>query len=744
MDSFQSPILSRTVSRDTFEQLRSLWQWMGKEPEVAIAEENSIGDREEPQQFLLLTSAQLSLLLWGRSQQEGLFYQVRISWDKRAIADLLALIGSDELLARYRGRLDSIQSSVPQSDFLLRLLDILTPNSSDEFDSPYPYVSVCQPVEEALRQQVNQERLLNQVIAQIHQSLDLSVILETVVKEVRTFLEVDRLVIYQFIPRSSSSPKNQDRAWGKIVYESKASDSIPSILNLTAEDNCFTYVPRYQEKYCAGLVVAIENVEKAYSSSFCLAELLSEHQIKAKLIAPIVVRDKLWGLLIAHECFKTRHWSENEQNFLGQIGEHLAVAIYQAQLYAEVQQQKNSFEQRVIERTQELRDTLVAAQTASRSKSEFLNNISHELRTPLTNIIGLSSTLLNWFGKTSTLSVEKQQQYLKSIQASGRQLLELIDEIIDFSQIEAGKTFLNIQAVSPIELAKVVLKYLQEEARQKKIILNLDDRTKGKQNKFYLDAQRVQQILFQLLKNALKFTPSQGTVILRNWQENNYAVFQVRDTGIGISKDRLPLLFQTFQQLEESRKRTYGGTGLGLALTKQLVELHRGTIEVESSPGKGSTFTVRLPSQSQPQLSSVPISQSDRLPYGEVKSVILVERDEEIATLICELLTAATYQVVWLMDSNTAIEQIQLLQPSVLILDSELPDIRHISQRLKQSQLTKSIRILLIINRISSIEWEELAGTGVDDYLLKPIQPNLLLQRLEALTSKKNDLNNSN
>jgi two-component system sensor histidine kinase/response regulator len=135
--------------------------------------------------------------------------------------------------------------------------------------------------------------------------------------------------------------------------------------------------------------VDIEDVETAYSSSFCLAELLRQHQVKSKLIAPIVVKDELWGLIIAHQCFEKRQWLDREKDFLRQIAEHLAVAIYQAQLYAQLQKQKETFEQRVIERTRELRDTLLAAQAAHRSKSEFLGNVSHELRTPLTSVIGL-------------------------------------------------------------------------------------------------------------------------------------------------------------------------------------------------------------------------------------------------------------------------------------------------------------------------------------------------------------------
>ncbi|AFY77107.1 signal transduction histidine kinase [Pleurocapsa sp. PCC 7327] len=763
MDNSQTSILRRTVSSDTYERLCSLWQQMAErkgQENILLTEETlfpvnpSFAEKEYRERFFLLFSPEFRALLTGRLRTEDLLYQISIIWDTRTIADfvdrLSEEIGQNTKIQQLRDLLQQTLIAQPsnnpdlQCHFTLKLLDILTPETLGGLEQMYPRASICKPVEDALHQQVTQERLLNQVITQIRQSLELPVILETAVKEVRSFLQVDRLVIYQFINESSAENErnHSSQSWGRVTYESRASDRIPSILNLTAEDDCFTYIPRYTEKYRRGLVVAIEDVEKAYSSSFCLVELLRQRDVKAKLIAPIVVEEKLWGLLIAHQCFETRQWFESEKNFLRQIGEHLAVAIYQAQLYAEVQQQKNTFEQRVIERTQELRDTLLAAQSAHQSKSEFLGNMSHELRTPLTSVIGLSGTLLHWSDRGSALSLAKQRQYLKMIQDSGKQLLELINEILDFSQLEAGKLFLNTKEFSLQNLSRKVLKNLQTEATNQQIHLELDCRVESRHDRFYADPDRIQQILFHLIKNAIKFTPADGTVILRVWKENNYAVFQVEDTGIGISEDQLPLLFEKFQQLEKSRQRTHGGTGLGLALTKQLVELHRGTIEVESTVGKGSLFTVRLPNQSHRQLKTTPASKVDDQISSESKSIVLIERDEEVATLMCELLTAATYQVVWLIDSTTAIGQIELLCPSLAIVDRNIPDVYHISKTLKKLQTTKSIKILLLSDKITLTDWQALSRKGIDDYLPKPIQPHLLLQRVSALVSS--DKNSEN
>jgi two-component system sensor histidine kinase/response regulator len=153
-------------------------------------------------------------------------------------------------------------------------------------------------------------------------------------------------------------------------------------------------------------------------------------------------------------------------------------------------------------------------------------------------------------------------------------------------------------------------------------------------------------------------------------------------------------------------------------------------------------FTVRLPNQSYRQLKTTPVSKVEERGTSESKSIVLIERDEEVATLMCELLTAATYQVVWLIDSATAIAQIELLCPSLAIVDRNIPDVYHISKTLKKLQTTKSIKILLLSDKITSKDWHSLSRQGIDDYLLKPIQPHLLLQRVGALVSS--DKNSEN
>ena len=360
------------------------------------------------------------------------------------------------------------------------------------------------------------------------------------------------------------------------------------------ERNCFTPTSKCWNKYCNGFTLAVNDIEETYYLEDCLLNFLREIKVRAKLASPIMFEENLWGLLIAHQCHRPRNWSDSEKNLLTSIAEQLAIAIHQSELMNFLTTEKQSLEKRVKEKTNALHDALVAAESASRLRNEFLATISHELLTPLTYVIGMSSTLLRWsFGDLS----QRQRDYLQTIHDSGEHLLEMINDILNLSQIEAGKAVLNITEFSLNQSIETAVKTVAEKAIKQKINLILDSQIELTQDQFQADYPRVQQILWNLLTNAIKFTSEGGDVVLRLWMEGKTAIFQVEDTGIGIPGEQLPLLFEKFHQLDTPYRRRYGGTGLGLALTKQLVELHRGRIEVESSVGVGSVFTVWIPYQ---------------------------------------------------------------------------------------------------------------------------------------------------
>jgi PAS domain S-box-containing protein len=232
-----------------------------------------------------------------------------------------------------------------------------------------------------------------------------------------------------------------------------------------------------------------------------------------------------------------------------------------------------------------------ALQETNRLKSRFLANMSHELRTPLNGVIGFAELLID--GKPGVLNA-KQLEYLSVILSSGRHLLQLINDVLDLSKVEAGRMELHAESFGVLEAIDEVVTVVSEAARKKRIAI---ERQIGPElGRVTLDRQKFVQVLCNLLSNAVKFTDENGKVtIIGDRPADAFFRVQVCDTGIGIRPEDLGSLFVEFQQLDSGTTRRYGGTGLGLALTKRIVEFQGGTITVASEPGRGSTFAVTLP-----------------------------------------------------------------------------------------------------------------------------------------------------
>ncbi len=395
--------------------------------------------------------------------------------------------------------------------------------------------------------------------------------------------------------------------------------------------------------------------------------------------------------------------------------------------------QTPSLAQQVIERTEALREAMMAAQLASNAKSEFLASMSHELRTPLTAIIGMSATLLRWsLGELS----DRQRNFLQTIHDSGQHLLEMINDILELTQLEAGRAILQLNPFSLSLLVKQSLKTMQEAAARRgvQLILHLD--VEPNLDRLIADPHRVKQILLNLLSNAVKFTPEGGKVTLRVFAEPHSVLIQVIDTGIGIAEHQRSLLFQKFQQLDTSYHRIYQGTGLGLALTKQLVELHNGRITVDSTVGIGSVFTVQLPVR--PEVSIDPSSSPTlEIPADHpLGRIVLLESHEETANIICDMLTAAGYQVVWILEGSMAISQIEILQPIAVMADVQAPEsngyelIRH----LRQNPSTQTLKIIAL-TAAPLDDGDRCLAAGADNFLTKPLHPEEILPKMLTLTT---------
>ena len=506
MFSSQASILIRNLPSTIFEQLCRLWRQMGERlgaGTLVVSDEalspgegssrSNLDGEWETLRFQVLVSPEFSALLLGQPIGNGSSYQVSLTFEPKAIADFLKQLSLRlDHNPSLSDRLEQVSlKQLPlqdnfQSQFMLQLLEIVSLAHYNIAPSiVYPHFSPSQPVEKMLRNRLEQERILNQVTLQIRQNLDLLVIVKMTIEQVRRLLNIDRLVIYQLNVKSHLEDSSQVGLVDAVTYEALATEEIPSILNFQ-DETCFADAPECQEKYRQGFSLVVDDIETDANLSPCLKLSLKQLQVRAKLVTPILIQGKIWGFLIAHQCFESRKWKKSETKFLFNIAQYLAIAIYQAQSYQQLEEQKNILEQQMNRRAQELHDALLAAQAASHSKSEFLGTMSHELRTPLTCIIGLSSTLLRWSSNPENppISIDKQRKYLQTIQESGRKLLELINDILDLSQIEAGKSMLNISEFSLRNLSRIILHSFQEKACQQEINLKLDFRVEKESDLF--------------------------------------------------------------------------------------------------------------------------------------------------------------------------------------------------------------------------------------------------------------------
>jgi two-component system, sensor histidine kinase and response regulator len=656
--------------------------------------------------YALALSSGFSALL--QVDGDGRDWRVTLSFVPETIGELAQTLGVDGAIG--------VNGADRQTEFTLRLMDCLVAPVV-----PLPEVSNL----------IEQSELLNQVTQAIGRSLELPQILETAVDRVREFLQVDRLLIHQFDILAPIWVRAEDGAatatlMDGVTYEACAHGAIPSVLNQLG-DHWIKASRQLREKYQSGLVVSQPTLDGMPE----LAEVLQFPvlaQVRSELTVPILVQGELWGLLIAHQCDYERDWDQANRRFLQQIVDHLSIAIYQAKLFAQLQDQTATLEQIVADRTRELRDALRAAQSADVAKSEFLATMSHELRTPLTCIIGMSSTLLR-NAAHQLLSDERRQAHLQIIHDRGEGLLTLINDILELANIEAGRTGLNIRSFHLFQLMNQTLREMEDAAQAKQINLVLD-RLPGLTNDdcFEADPQRVRQILLNLLNNAVKFTPPGGTVTLRVRLMAQGVMFQVEDTGIGIAPAQQPLVFQKFQQLDSSYQRHYEGTGLGLALTKQLVEMHSGKIEFTSEVDMGTVFTVFLPGRTID--AAVAIGASSVLPIR--RRIMLVEAVEEQAAMICDLLTAADCQVVWMTDLEMGLYQLEAAQPDMVIVNCAQASAPQILTDVRQALKAQSIKFLAVVPEDQSIA--DYADLMADDYLVPTIgQPELLVDKVIKL-----------
>jgi diguanylate cyclase (GGDEF)-like protein/PAS domain S-box-containing protein len=426
----------------------------------------------------------------------------------------------------------------------------------------------------------------------------------------------------------------------------------------------------------------------------------------------------------------------------------------------ELQELNENLEAKVFERTKYIERANRELQRSNILKNRFISTISHELRTPLSSILGFSELLLDELSDPLT---ERQKRHITNIYSSGTHLLQLINNVLDIAKIESGKIELHYESFllsNTVAEVEAVIRSLADKKRQT-LVMKTD-------NIRFIAADRVKlkQILYNLLSNAVKFTPEGGTITLQagatnaadlptqarnlasSSENNNFLKLSVKDSGIGIKSEDLDRIFFEFEQVDNGLSRKYEGTGLGLALTKRLIELHGGEIFVESEEGMGSTFTIVMPLvditdkeepltiQEYPEKKTF-LNDDETRPMsrrGAPPLILIVEDDPATSEVLTLYLVQGGYRVAHASHGDEVLQRIRELRPFTVLLDVMLPgkDGWEVLQEVKCDPELKDIPVVIS----SVIDNKDLGfALGASDYIVKPVDKISLLKKMEELSS---------
>lgn len=412
---------------------------------------------------------------------------------------------------------------------------------------------------EQITKAAEREKLLRELVSEISSTLDSNKIRKLLVSKLGCALNSDLDIIYV-------RDQNTGRFLPMDEYSTHlASEEIknPVGINIIEDYGWEEFILKNKKSKIA--YSSIEDLKRDYKLYGTKpADFLDEYKIKSMIAIPIMYANDFLGLLVMNFVKEPRIITEDDVNLVQIVANQAAIALYQSKLYIQVQE-------------------------ASRAKSEFIANMSHEIKTPLNIIIGFSDLLAQ-----SQLSPSKQIKYLENINNSGKHLLNLTNDIFNIAKIESGNFEIDYEDIDSELLIIDVVDSLKLIANGKNISITIET-TRANIN---ADRKMLIQILYNLLNNAIKFTPDDGKIKVTSILDNDKLVVSIKDTGIGIATENQNVIFEKFKQIDSSVQRTQQGAGLGLAITKKLVELHNGELFVESKKDEGSRFWFVLPNAS--------------------------------------------------------------------------------------------------------------------------------------------------